>query len=134
MTYCGEAMIYNQPLWHEQDYDLAKITLNKLAPTYNQRLEKAATPIEKGLIKSVNILYGSGSKKERDKKYQESLYELSKDHHGESEVGIFYALAILGSQEERNFKPYMQVAGILEEIYQKEPYHPGVILLIDSFI
>lgn len=134
MAYWGEAMTYNHPLWHEQDYDLAKITLNKLAPTNNQRLEKAATPIEKGLIKSVNILYGSGSKKERDKKYQESLYELYKSHPGESEVGIFYALAILGSQEERNFKPYMQAAGILEEIYQKEPYHPGVIhYLIHSY-
>src|SRR6266849_470029 len=33
LAYWGEAMSYNHALWHEQDLNAARATLNRLAPT-----------------------------------------------------------------------------------------------------
>lgn len=128
MAYWGEAMTYNHPVWNEQNYSAATAVLNKLAPTAAARLAKAHTAEEKGFINAINQLYGNGSKFKRDDDYQMAMYDLYKQFPDSEEAGTFYALSILGStQGNRNFKTYMQAAGILEEIYQKNPNHPGVI-------
>lgn len=128
MAYWGEAMTYNHPVWNEQDYTAATAVLNKLAPTANERLAKAPTAEEKGFINAINQLYGTGSKLKRDNDYQMAMYNLYKQFPDSEEAGAFYALSILGSdQGTRDFKTYMQAAGILEELYQKNPNHPGVI-------
>src|SRR6266540_2402846 len=47
MAYWGEAMTFNHPLWMEQDSDLARKSLERLAPTKEARLAKAPTKREK---------------------------------------------------------------------------------------
>lgn len=128
MAYWGEVMTYNHPVWNEQNYAAANDVLTKLAPTSEGRLIKAQTPLEKGFINAVNKLYGSGSKLKRDDDYESAMHDLYAKFPDSEEVGAFYALSILGStQGTRSFKNYMQAAGILEELYQDNPKHPGVI-------
>lgn len=128
MAYWGKAMTYNHPVWNEQNYTAATAVLNKLAPTAKERLEKTPTAQEKGFINAINLLYGTGSKSKRDNDYQMAMYNLYKQFPDSEEAGAFYALSILGSdQGTRDFRTYMQAAGILEELYQKNPNHPGVI-------
>ena len=73
MAYWGEAMTYNHPLWAEQDYDKGVAALNKLSASEDDRVEKSHTQIEKDFMKAVNILYGEGSKYERDVAYAEFM-------------------------------------------------------------
>ena len=71
-------MTHNHPLWQEQDFDEGHKILNQLASTPEERINKAATPLEKDFMGGINILYGTGNKAERDSSYalyMESLYK-----------------------------------------------------------
>ena len=41
------------------------------------------------------------------------------------EAASFYGLSILGSVYERDFRTYMKSASVLEEVFAKQPQHPG---------
>lgn len=126
LAYWGEAMTYNHPLWVEQDLEAARHVLAKLGKTEAERLAKARTPEEKGLLAAIHILYGKGNKAERDCAYASAMQALYRNYPDHDEIASFYALALLGSTEgERDFRVSMQAAGILELIYTKNPAHPG---------
>ncbi|MBK9661475.1 MAG: hypothetical protein IPO68_16510 [Chitinophagaceae bacterium] len=96
MAAWGEAMTKNHPLWQEQDYDEGNKILNQLAPTPEARIAKAKTALEKDFIAGINILYGNGSKAERDSNYAEYMGTLYKKYPGDNEVASFYSLALNG--------------------------------------
>jgi tetratricopeptide (TPR) repeat protein len=73
----------------------------------------------------VRTLYGEGSKQERDLAYRDALATMHADYPDDLEVAAFYALSILGSVYERDVRTYMQAAAIAEEVFAKEPNHPG---------
>src|SRR5260370_40627492 len=68
ISYWGEAMTKNHGVWHDQDLDAARAVLQKLGLTPEARQAKAPTPREKEYLATVEILYGEGSKDERDQK------------------------------------------------------------------
>ncbi|MDQ3550544.1 MAG: hypothetical protein M3413_03380, partial [Bacteroidota bacterium] len=80
MAYWGEAMSYNHPLWRYQNLDKAKEVLQLLAPTPEGRMAKAKTELEKDFIKSADVLYGEGSKAERDVKFASFMEQLYKKY------------------------------------------------------
>ena len=128
LAYWGEAMTYNHPLWGEQELGAANKILKALAPTAADRVRKAKTPKEKGLIHAINLLYGKGEKKTRDENYAEAMCQLYRRYPADDEIASFYALALLGVTEgKRDFRTYMQAAGIAEEIYGRNPLHPGAM-------
>jgi tetratricopeptide (TPR) repeat protein len=128
MAYWGEAMTHNHPLWRYQAYDKAIAVLNKLAPTPQARIEKAKTAIEKDFISSLDILYGKGSKTERDSAYAVFMGKLHEKYPGNSEVTAFYSLALLGSVPVgRDEKIYARAADMAEEVIKANPKHPGAL-------
>lgn len=128
LAYWGEAMTYNYPIWNEQDLSEARKVLVRLAPTDTERVERAKTEREKGFIQAVNLLFGKGSKLERDAAYTESMRTLYRQYPNDDEIAAFYALALLGLTEgSRDFQTYMQAAAIVEEISQDNPRHPGAL-------
>ncbi len=128
MAYWGEAMTHNHPLWRYQDYEKATAVLKELAPGAEARVEKATTGLEKDLIRSVNILYGKGSKTERDSSYAEFLGELHDKYRGNNEVTAFYSLALLGSVPVgRDVKIYERAAAMAKEVLNTNPRHPGAL-------
>jgi len=135
LAYWGEAMTYNHPLWHEQDRDAARKTLERLAPTPAARLAKAPTQREKDYLGVIEALYGEGEKIERDIAYSEATGALHEKYPDDLDAATFYALSILGTtQGERDFAVYMRAAAVAEEVFARNPQHPGAAhYLIHSY-
>ena len=128
LAYWGEAMTQNHAIWHEEDVAAAREVLKGLAPTPEARLAKAPTEREKLYLQSVEVLYGNGTKEERDRRYESVLAELHRKFPDDVDGASFYALAILGTAEHgRDFSTYMRAAAVLEEIFPQHPRHPGVV-------
>lgn len=143
MAYWGEAMTYNHAVWQQTAPDLAKAALARLAPTREGRLAKAPTAKEKEWLASLESLYGSAdastslsaSKLARDLAYAEQLRRMHEKYPQDDEVTAFYALALLGtSHDGRDFAIYMKAAALVEQVYAKNPQHPGAAhYLIHSY-
>ena len=126
MAYWGEAMTHNHPLWEQQDTEAARSALERLAPTPEERLAKAPTEREKDYLRAVEVLYGEGTKEERDFDYLEAMRQLAQKYPDDLEAAAFYALATLGtSHDGRDVRTYMRAASIAEEVFAKNPNHPG---------
>lgn len=130
MAIWGEAMTFNHPLWARQDRDAALVALAKLGPGGSLQV----TEHEQRYLDAAAILYGEGNKKQRDVAYMEALRRLQEDYPDDLEAAAFYGLSILGSAVERNFRTYMKAASVLEEVFAKQPKHPGAAhYLIHSY-
>jgi tetratricopeptide (TPR) repeat protein len=128
LAFWGEAMTKNHAVWHEEDVPAAREILNRLAPTPKARLAKASTEREKLYLRSMEVLYGEGTKDERDRRYESALAELHRNFPDDVDGASFYALAILGTAEHgRDFATYMRAAAVLEEVFPQHSRHPGVV-------
>jgi tetratricopeptide (TPR) repeat protein len=121
MAIWGEAMTHNYPLWARQERDQALESLSKLAP----RGERKATGREERYLDAVLILYGEGDKPTRDVAYMNAMQKMYEDYPDDLEAAAFYSLSILGSVYERDFRTYMKAASIAEEVFARQPKHPG---------
>jgi uncharacterized protein (TIGR01244 family) len=135
MAYWGEAMTHNHPLWRQRSRDAAMAVLNRLAPTPESRQAKAPTAREKSYLATLEVLYAEGEKLERDLAYEEAMGRLAAKFPEDLEAASFYALSILGTKQgERDFRTYMRAAAIVEEVFDKNPRHPGAAhYLIHSY-
>jgi tetratricopeptide (TPR) repeat protein len=124
MAYWGEALCHNHPTWGEQDLEAARNVLKAL----DARGVIEITPREKGYLDAVRILYGEGEKAKRDSGYEEAMRQLVAQYPKDDEAAAFHALAILGTcAGDRDFRVYMRAARILEDLFKKNPQHPGVL-------
>lgn len=127
MAYWGEAMTHNHPVWNQQNRRAAFEVLNRLGANPEERLAKARTAREKDYLRTLDVLYGEGPKRERDQRYADAMAKLHASYPDDVEAAAFYALALLGSQEGvRNQRVYMQAAAILMPLFYKYPHHPGI--------
>lgn len=135
MAYWGEAMTYNHPVWQQTAPELATATLARLGTTPEARLAKAPTAREKDWLASLDLLYGTGDKLARDLAYSEAMHRMHEKYPADNEVAAFYALALLGtSHGGRDFGIYMRAAAVVEQVYAKNPQHPGAAhYLIHSY-
>ncbi|HSR41401.1 MAG TPA: tetratricopeptide repeat protein, partial [Longimicrobiales bacterium] len=152
LAYWGEAMTYNHPIWMEQDRAAALDALDRLAPSPEARLAEASGEGEKDWLRAVHVLYGVGEearelgvgpgadgspapKEARDDAYRDFMARMHEKHRGDDEWATFYALSILGSAHEgRDFRTYMRAAAVAEEVFDRNPDHPGAAhYVIHSF-
>ena len=63
------------------------------------------------------------------------MRKLSERYPDDLEAASFYALSILGTaQGERDFRIYMRAAAVVEEVFDRNPRHPGAVhYLIHSY-
>ncbi len=128
MAYWGEALSHNMPIWGEQDLGAARAVLQRLGPTPEVRMTKAATERERGYLASVEALYGDGSKVERDASFNRALGELAGKFPADLDARSFYALSWLGlSGSTRDTANYMRAAAEAETVYEINPRHPGAL-------
>lgn len=128
LAYWGETMTQNHPVWHEEDPAAAREVLKRLALTPEARLAKASNEREKLYLRSVEVLFGDGTKEERDRRHESVLAELHRKFPDDVDAAAFYALATLGTAEHgRDFATYMRAAAVLEEVFPQHPHHPGVV-------
>ena len=126
MAYWGEAMTYNHPLWMQRDREAAVKALERLAPTKEARLAKAPTDRERMYLEAVEELWAEGDKADRDRAYADAMRRLHEKYPQDLDAAAFYGLALLGTcEDKRDVKVYMEAAAIEEEVFAKNPQHPG---------
>ncbi len=135
MAAWGEAMTFNHPLWLRQNLDEARAALERLAPTPEERRAKAPTEREQSYLGAVEILYGEGDKLARDLAYAEAMAAVSSRFPDDLDAAAFHALALLGTcHEGRDTATYMRAAAVVEEVFARNPEHPGAAhYLIHSY-
>ena len=135
MAYWGEALAYNHILFQRELLPMAHQALQKLGPTKELRIQKATTDLEMDLLSSVEILYGTGTKQERDIAYSKQLAQLTQKYPQNHEVSALYAISLLSaSQTEKKQDRYLRSAKICEGILTENPAHPGALhYLIHSY-
>ena len=135
MAYWGEAMTHTHPIWFRQNLEAARAVLQRLGKTPEERLAKAKTGRERDYLRTLDVLYGEGSKTERDFLYADAMAKLHAKYPDDVDATAFYALAILGTAHEgRDFATYMRSAALLEEVFPANRRHPGVLhYLIHSY-
>lgn len=135
MTYWGEAMTYNHSLWQKQEKEKAIAALEKLGADSETRAALIQTPIEKDFFQAIEILFGEGTKYERDVAYKNYMEELAKKYPDNHEVAAFYAISLLGSSRNgRDEELYGKSARIVQGIIKENPGHPGALhYLIHSY-
>jgi tetratricopeptide (TPR) repeat protein len=128
MAYWGEAMTYTHPVWMQQDRDAAVAVLTRLGPTPAERAAKAPTARERGYLHAIEVLYGEGTKEQRDVDYAAAMAAVHASYPDDVDATAFYALALLGTAHEgRDFTTYMRAAALLEEVFPTHQHHPGVL-------
>ncbi len=135
LAYWGEAMTWNHPVWFAQYPDEAWEVMERLGPSPEARLARAGTERERAWLEALEILYGEGSKAQRDTLYSAALGRMWDRWPDDENVGAFYALSILGtSHGGRDIPTYMRAAAVAEGIYERNPDHPGALhYLIHSY-
>lgn len=135
MAYWGELMAYNHSIWQRQLSDMAKSTLRRMGVTREVRKKMAVTEIEQDFIASIEILYGKGSKAERDQAYSDYLGKMVKKYPDNHEVLSFYALSLLSiSKNGRDEALFDKSAEIVQGILKENNNHPGALhYLIHSY-
>jgi tetratricopeptide (TPR) repeat protein len=135
MAVWGEAMTYNHPVWLRANPEAALAALEKLGPDPAARRAKAGTEREGSYLDAVEILFGEGTKLERDIAYSEAMGRLAEAWPDDLDAASFYALSLIGTcHEGRDVATYMRAAAVVEEVFAKNPLHPGAAhYLIHSY-
>lgn len=135
MAYWGEAMTHTHPVWAQQDAAAARAVLQRLGSSAAERAAKASTPRERDYLHTLDVLYGDGTKEERDVKYAGAMAALHERYPADVDATAFYALSLLGTAAyKRDFATYMRSAALLEEVFPAHQHHPGVLhYLIHSY-
>lgn len=121
MAYWGEAMTYNEPIWFAQDLDSGRAALQRLPV-------EPPTAREQAYLQTVRILYGSGTKEDRDFAYATAMRRLHEQYPDDLEAAAFYALSLLGTAHRgRDFRTYMRAAAVAEQVLETHPEHPGAL-------
>jgi tetratricopeptide (TPR) repeat protein len=141
MAWWGEAMTYNQTLWRKEDIAAGRRALARLSGSARARL--TTTPLEKGYLDAVAVLFGEGDVATRHRKYAEAMQHLYETYPDDADVAAFYALALLGTMS-RSLIGYedsreghvhglagsevqTRVAAILTGVLKSHPDHLGAL-------
>lgn len=128
MAYWGKAMAYDHRIWGEQDQTAALKALSQLGATPAERRSKAPTERERMYLDAVEALYRDGTEREVALAYSNAVQRITQKFPDDIEARAFYALSLLGlTGTTRNTENYMRAAAVAEEIFQKEPNHPGAL-------
>ena len=127
MAAWGEALTHQHPLWMELDLASARAALESLAPTLEGRLAKAPTEREKDYMRAVEALFFSSEDQgAREDAYAAAMERLHARYPEDQDAAAFYSLALLTTAHEgRDFRIYMRAAAVVEEVFAKNPRHPG---------
>lgn len=122
LAYWGEALSSYRPVWKREEFAKGKATLEK------GRAARLADAREQGYWDSAAILFSAGDREERWLRYSEAMASLARAYPDDPEAAAFHAVSLFGTTDgTRDFRTYMKVAAIAEDLYAKNPTHPGAL-------
>lgn len=129
LTHWGEAMCHYKALWRLQNTEKGKAILERFGRTKSERLAAITDPLEKDLWEIVEIMYGEGEFKERNKQITKHLAALHNQYPHHQEIGAFYALSLIWSTEKYGdgSDDLRLAAAISDKIIKVNPLHPGAL-------
>jgi tetratricopeptide (TPR) repeat protein len=128
MTYWGEALTYENPLWNRFNTDASRAVLTGLGATTEVRTAKFQTEREKAYLNSIEALFSEGTQEERELRYSAALGEIHAAYPEDLDAAALYALSLLTiSHGGRDFNLYMRSGAITEDILDINPRHPGAL-------
>lgn len=132
MAYWGESLAFSQPLWFQEEPAKGRAALAKLAATPEARAAKATTDRERGFLRAVEALWGSGERPARAAAYAEAMGALGRAYAADDEVQIFHALSLLATlpRGDQSLPRREQAGAIAETVFARNPMHPGASHLI----
>ena len=128
LAYWGESLAYNHPLVTDMDPTEPREALQRLAPTAEERIAKAPTEREKGLMRAVEILWGEGDHSKRRVEYMEAMGDLHDAYPDDPEIAAFYALSLLGAARatgDLSERFNIRAGTIALKLLYDNPVHPG---------
>jgi len=126
MAYWGEAMTFNHPIWDQQDLSAGRAALLKLGATPEERITRTPAAREQGFLAAMELLYGAGTKAQRDLAYMRAMEQLAARYPDDHEVQLFYALSLFGVQAGvRDTATYMLCTALAQDVFSENPNHPG---------
>ncbi len=128
LAYWGESLAYNHPLVTDMDPTEPREALQRLAPTAEERIAKAPTEREKGLMRAVEILWGDGDHSKRRVEYMEAMGDLHDAYPDDPEIAAFYALSLLGAARatgDLSERFNIRAGTIALKLLYDNPVHPG---------
>ena len=137
LAYWGETLSYNHPLQPEADAQSPREALQRLGATPEERLAKAPTAREKGLLDAVERLWGEGTWRERRVAYMEAMARLHEQFPMDDEISAYYALSMLSGARALGYDSLrleMKAGAIALGVFGRNPDHPGAAhYVIHSF-
>ena len=128
MAYWGESLAYNHPLVTRMNPDEPREALKRLGDTPEERLAKAPTKREKGLLGAVEILWGEGEHRDRAVGYMEAMADLHEAYPDDPEIAAFYALSLLSATRatrDQSDRWNVRAGTIALKLFNDNPLHPG---------
>jgi len=128
LAYWGETLSYNHPLQAEVNAESPREALARLGATAEERLAKAPTAREKGLLEAVERLWGEGSWQDRRVAYMEAMARLYEQYPADDEIATFYALSMLSGARalgDDSLRLEMRAGAIALGVLDRNPNHPG---------
>ncbi len=120
LAYWGEALTSYRPVWGREELEEGRKVLEK------GRKTRPADAREQGYWDAVETLFGEGGREERWLRYSEAMARLAQSLSDDPEAAAFHAVSLFGTTGgTRDFRTYMKIASIAEDLYAKNPVHPG---------
>ena len=126
MAHWGEAMTWNHPIWDRQDLPAGRAALLKLGATPEERITRTPAAREQGFLAALELLYGAGTKAQRDLAYMRAMEQLAARYPDDHEIQLFYALSLFGvTAGVRDTATYMLCTALAQDVFSENPNHPG---------
>jgi tetratricopeptide (TPR) repeat protein len=129
MAYWGEAMSYYHEIWGDPpDADHLR---KGLVASQRAMALGAKTSRERDYIHSILVFYsdwGHIDLKTRAHNYCSAMGQLHASYPDDTEAAVFYALSRIATESPRDptFADRREAGAILEEVFAKNPEHPGI--------
>ena len=129
LSYWGEALTHYRPVWGRENLEKGRAALKKGSKA------EPTTPRERLYLEAAKIAFGDGSREDRWERYSAAMGRLSHAHPDDLEARSLHAVSLFGvTGGKRDYRTYMKIASIAEEVYIKNPDHPGALhYLIHAF-
>ena len=127
MAYWGVAMSIFHSLWMQSDLSY----LDKGKKLLEMARKLPTSDREKDYIDAISIFYKDWDTKDlitRKLLYEKKMEELYYKYKDDTEAAVFYALAMRAAADpkDKEYKKQKKSGKILEDLFAKEPNHPGI--------